>query len=628
MQISDIARQYAGTTSSPEAVAGTRGVEKLVSSIRDLTAGNIFEGTVNMVQDGKVVLGLSNGTLINARLDAGMQLTQGQSMFFQVKSNTGETIAIRPYTVGGSGANLTLLNALNAAGLPVTDKYLNLANNLMQEQMPIDKNTMSQMARILMANPDMSVNSLVQMKKLNLPITNEMVAQFENYVDDSSAVHKALDSFITELPTTMAGKDMPLEQLKAFDSQLLMIIADGMEGTQPNGVQSAVSSQTFENPALGENVVQLQQVSGQEGKDQTLQMMQVQDVNTQQVSAQDANSQKVLVQEWFPNQMFSQEATPETAEAQGPINENVATQRTDVQTVVLQGENVIVAENAIVDTSEATGTNSESIIKDVTTQTDSKENVVRLMNSLFGELGISDSDSSAVMLNKLSHFILTSNTVSKEALQELFSSKDMQQFLRDALESQMYLTPEDVADAEKVKKLYERLESKTQRLESLLNQVGLQETPLAQTISEVRGNVEFMNQLNQAYTYVQIPLKMAGQNASGQLYVYTKKRDLSDPEKELSAFLHLDLDHLGATDVSVKMLRKKVDTKFYMETDEAFELVKAHMPELEERLRLKGFDAKIYVENEGKKVNFLDDFLKKDAPPTGQLHRYSFDVRA
>jgi len=628
MQISDIARQYAGTTSSPEAVAGTRGVEKLVSSIRDLTAGNIFEGTVNMVQDGKVVLGLSNGTLINARLDAGMQLTQGQSMFFQVKSNTGETIAIRPYTVGGSGANLTLLNALNAAGLPVTDKYLNLANNLMQEQMPIDKNTMSQMARILMANPDMSVNSLVQMKKLNLPITNEMVAQFENYVDDSSAVHKALDSFITELPTTMAGKDMPLEQLKAFDSQLLMIIADGMEGTQPNGVQSVVSSQTFENPALGENVVQLQQISGQEGKDQTLQMTQVQDVNTQQVSAQDANSQKVLVQEWFPNQIFSQEATPETVEAQGPINENVATPRTDAQTVVLQGENVIVAEKAIVDTSEATGTNSESIIKDVTTQTDTKENVVRLMNSLFGELGISDNDSSAVMLNKLSHFILTSNTVSKEALQELFSSKDMQQFLRDALESQMYLTPEDVADAEKVKKLYERLESKTQRLESLLNQVGLQETPLAQTISEVRGNVEFMNQLNQAYTYVQIPLKMAGQNASGQLYVYTKKRDLSDPEKELSAFLHLDLDHLGATDVSVKMLRKKVDTKFYMETDEAFELVKAHMPELEERLRLKGFDAKIYVENEGKKVNFLDNFLKKDAPPTGQLHRYSFDVRA
>jgi len=218
--------------------------------------------------------------------------------------------------------------------------------------------------------------------------------------------------------------------------------------------------------------------------------------------------------------------------------------------------------------------------------------------------------------------------VSKEALQELFSSKDMQQFLKDSLESQMYLKPEDVADGDKVKKLYERLESKTQSLENLLMNAGLKDTPMAQTIANVQGNIDFMNQLNQTYTYVQIPLKMNGQNASGQLYVYTNKKELGDPERDLTAFLHLDLDNLGSTDVSVRLHRKDVDTKFYMDSDEAYALVKAHMPELEERLKLKGFNAKIYIENEGKKVSFVDDFLKKDAPATGQLHRYSFDVRA
>ena len=55
-----------------------------------------------------------------------MQLVRGQSMFFQVKSNNGETIAIRPYTVDGTGANLTLLNALKAANLPVGEKFLNI----------------------------------------------------------------------------------------------------------------------------------------------------------------------------------------------------------------------------------------------------------------------------------------------------------------------------------------------------------------------------------------------------------------------------------------------------------------------------------------------------------------------
>lgn len=599
MQISDIARQYVGTTSSSEAMSGTRGVEKLVSSIRDLTAGNIFEGTINSIQDGKVVLGLSNGTLINARLDASMQLLQGQSMFFQVKSNNGETIAIRPYTVGGTGVNLTLLNALNAANLPVTDKYLNLANNMMHEQMPIDKNTMNQMARILMANPDMSVNTLVQMKKHNIPITNEMVAQFENYVDDSSAVHKALDSFISELPTTMAGKDMPLEQLRVFDSQLLSIIADGMESQpQIGGGEMPVATQ--------DSTVMVQNVSA------VLQ-------DTTATSELNVQTQQGNVPSEMTTQLDGGAQASQVVSPDGTI--------VDVTSQVSQ---VVSTEDGAQPAIENQANMQETVQKDVENaqQTTTKDAVLRLIQTTFGETGITAEDSPAVMINKLSRFIMTGETVSKDALQSLFSSKDMQQFLRDAFEGQMYLTPEEVADADKVKKLYERLESKTQRLESLLNQVGLQETPLAQTVSEVRGNVEFMNQLNQAYTFVQIPLKMAGQNASGQLYVYTNKRNLNDPDKELSAFLHLDLDNLGSTDVSVKMLRKKVDTKFYMETDEAFELVKAHMPELEERLRQKGFDAKIYVENEGKKVNFLDDFLKKDAPSTGQVHRYSFDVRA
>ncbi len=558
MQISDLARQYQNTTASTEAMNGTRGVEKLVSSVRELTAGNIFEGTVNSISGGRVILGLSNGTELSARLDANMQLVRGQSMFFQVKSNNGETIAIKPYTVDGAGVNLTLLNALKAANLPVSERYLNMANSMMQEQMPIDKNSMSQMARILMANPDMSVNTLVQMKKLNIPITTEMVAQFENYMDDSNAVHKALDSFILELPSTMAGKDMPVEQLKAFDSQLLSIISDGMEG-QTQTTETVVGN--------AQNIV-----------------------NTADTMA---NATGVVANTGMPENG-----------AEGVVAEAV---------VIEDGEENLQQVNSQTSQQETNPT---------------QENVLKLLHNLFGDTGITAEDSPAILLNKLSSFILNGENVSKEALQELFSSKDMQQFLRDTLESQMYLTPEEVADKDKVKKLYERLESKTQSLENLLVNAGLKETPLAQTVANVQGNVEFMNQLNQAYTYVQIPLKMNGQNASGQLYVYTNKKDLGDPERDLTAFLHLDLDHLGSTDVSVRLHRKDVDTKFYMDSDEAYALVKAHMPELEERLKLKGFNAKIYVENEGKKVSFVDDFLKKDAPSTGQLHRYSFDVRA
>ena len=121
---------------------------------------------------------------------------------------------------------------------------------------------------------------------------------------------------------------------------------------------------------------------------------------------------------------------------------------------------------------------------------------------------------------------------------------------------------------------------------------------------------------------------MSGQNASGQLYVYTNKKALTEGDKELTAFLHLDMDHLGSTDVSVRMLNHKVSTKFYLDNDGAYDLLMAHIPHLEEKLAKKGYQCSVTVENEAKHVNFVEDFLKKDQPSAGQLHRYSFDMRA
>ena len=106
-------------------------------------------------------------------------------------------------------------------------------------------------------------------------------------------------------------------------------------------------------------------------------------------------------------------------------------------------------------------------------------------------------------------------------------------------------------------------------------------------------------------------MKLSGQNANGELYVYTNKKNLRDPDAELSAFLHLDMEHLGSTDVSVKMQHRNVKTNFYMADDASYDLVEKYLPILEE-----------------KKVSFGDDFLRKDMPQTGTLHRYSFDVRA
>ena len=135
--------------------------------------------------------------------------------------------------------------------------------------------------------------------------------------------------------------------------------------------------------------------------------------------------------------------------------------------------------------------------------------------------------------------------------------------------------------------------------------------------------------MNQIYHYVQIPLKMSGQNANGELYVYSNRKRLDDPDAELTAFLHLDMDNLGSTDVSVRMVRKQVKTNFYFDNDASYDIVEKHLPILEKRLKNKGYNCTITITNEKKEINFKENFVKKGRVMSGgSLHRYSFDVRA
>lgn len=81
MQISDLVKQYHQAISSgAETLTGTKGVENLVASLRSLTKGNIFEGTVTSVKNGRVTLS-SGGQQVMARLDGKISLWKGNPCF-------------------------------------------------------------------------------------------------------------------------------------------------------------------------------------------------------------------------------------------------------------------------------------------------------------------------------------------------------------------------------------------------------------------------------------------------------------------------------------------------------------------------------------------------------------------
>lgn len=579
MQISDLVGQYHQTTTSgTDKLTGTKGVENLVASLRSLTKGNIFEGTVSSMKNGRVTLALSNGQQLSARMEGKVPLSIGQSMFFQVKSNDGTQIAIRPFVVDGNGVNYTLMTALNVAGLAVDADHLSMVNRMMQEQMPIDRNSLQQMARLVSANPDIDVQTMVQLKKLGIPITPENAAQFENYLDDKQAITDQMEHFIDELPHALQGEALSVDQMRGMGEKILSVISENLPDVPEQAVSSAMTADAAGEILSGDQLMQ---------------------------------------QETMEDTAVSNTAGTEAGQTEGT-------------TQMVLDENGQPVETSGVPVEELPVANQTPHTLGAVLSEEQRSNLNALLGKVLGTDSTSYTKDSGVVevLKDLQQILKDPLPVERESLGRLFASNEFQSLVKDTMEQQWMLTPEDLKEPDKIGKLYEKMEGQLTRLTEAMKASGQENANVTQLAADVRSNIEFMNQVNQAYTYVQIPLKMSGQNASGQLYVYTNKKALAEGDKELTAFLHLDMDHLGSTDVSVKMLNHKVNTKFYLENDGAYELLMANIPILEEKLAKKGYQCSVTVENEAKHVNFVEDFLKKDQPSAGQLHRYSFDMRA
>lgn len=687
MQISNLVGQYNQSISAgAEKVTGTKGVENLVSSLKSLTQGNIFEGTVSSVKNGRVTLSLSNGTSVSARLDGKISLTEGQSMFFQVKSNDGSTIAIRPFVVDGNGVNYTLMQALSAAGLPVQPNFLSMVDKMMEEQMPIDRGSLQQMARLANANGEIDVRTLVQMSKLGIELTPENAAQFENYLGDKQAITAAIDDLIDELPTAMRGSGLPEETLRQMNSQLLAVVTEGLEDAAPEA--AAESKAAAAKAAGGQELPGESPLQGAPGEPlpQSAQQEAPEEVQNSAVNGQEeaqkpaaeapaegeaaersetggrpvggnplllaanataegialvlpakgetagepAEAAESVPAEAAENSEELQNAQAEAATAKAepetlPRQPGMAGDARMPETVLQPAEAQAAAERG---TDEVRAPEPHTLAAVLDQR--QLEHLNGMLKELVGQSAFryDGTKSAAGMLNDLRELLDSKLPVDRGSLDRLITSGEFKAVVRDTLERQWTIRPEELTGSDKINKLYSKLEGHIDRIGDVLRATGQENANFAQTAADIRGNVEFMNQINQAYTYVQIPLKMSGQTASGELYVYTNKKALAEGDRELTAFLHLDMDNLGPTDISVKLLNREVSTNFYLENDAAYDLIRAHLPILEERLRAKGYNCKVSVVNENRHVNFVEDFLKKDQPSAGQLHRYSFDMRA
>ena len=239
----------------------------------------------------------------------------------------------------------------------------------------------------------------------------------------------------------------------------------------------------------------------------------------------------------------------------------------------------------------------------------------------------SNSISGKDCLEDINRLLSEENLPDKKAVFDLLEGKAFKHIIKNEMSRQWQMLPEEVGEEHSVDKLYERLNSQMSRLSEALSQSGKADTPLAKAVSNVTGNIDFMNQLNQMFTYVQLPLKMQNQSANGELFVYTNKKSLAKKDGSVSALLHLDMEHLGSMDVYVALTNQNVSTKFYLKDESALDLIAENINILNERLERRGYTMNAEFVDRQEDTNVMEEILKQDGN-VSVLAGYSFDARA
>ena len=651
MQITDLVHQYYNNVSSGSTVSnGTEGIHQVSSTLSQLQEGQVFEGSVVSKDGEKVVISLDNGQNVSARLQGNISLSEGSSVFFQVKSNSGGSIELTPIPNQLSN-NPTILNALDAAGLPAIDKNLVMVDSMMKNSMSIDSNALMSMARQIARNPETDVSILVDMNRLRIPTTPEMVSQYENYLANQNAVLDSLSELSTNITESISNGSLNAEDALNLQTEIFQLMTGENAGENSPAVGDT-SGQLAQTPdeltdQTGKTVSQeltgqARETVGQNLTGQTKETVsqepigQAKEIVSQELAGQagETVSQELTGQarEIAIQEPTGQVALTHDSEFAGQLTEEVTGQISEEVSGQSTGE--IKGESREVIVREAPESVSyalkDSGLSSLERELKALPDFEKMHSSYFDADGKlrPDTDAKELARDILQYLKENPDALKKNA--DLLTGKSFSALMKNVYEQSFTVKPEELMGKEHpMKELYKNMTVRLNEVDQLLQKTIGEDNPASRTIHNVQDNVKFMDTLNQNYTYLQIPLRMSGQNATGQLYVYHNKRKGKSAEnEELTAFLHFDMEHLGSTDIAVKLKNKKVDTRFYMDNDASYDLIEANLPILEARLNAKGYTCKLEVSNDKHPVNFITEIVEKDAPKAGTLQKYSFDVKA
>lgn len=585
----------------------------------ELKEGQVVKGQILDHRYNEVKIQIEPGKqIITAKLSGDIPLTIGQSARFTVAEGSSDRLILKYLPENTSSSEATIEKAISASGLPMTDRNRMIVDALLYHTMPVDKQTLQTLIRLSNRNPEASPLTLVLMLKNNIPMTSSNIRQFEAYQNGSGQLLKDIQAIAKDLiqllPTdneSFSGTSEIQSPILKMNQQLMDLIVSGNHTSdrsaiplnqvfRPEDLQQLLDTLTqksVEQPITAENMEPDSMVRlFSQLKEGTLSLYEA----------------KKLVTFFYPEaeqRFLSDQADPMkslTAEQNSPLPEIIQafSEQYSISTDYFRSVPTLLSADEL------------NIFKNMLLETPALSPIAERLN----QTALSASEVLRLIQDNLN------GVDDKTALTLLFSSP-YQKILEQAFHDRWTITPEKLSNKADVKELYDRLLEDMDKLNVITKSGKLpeDESNLREPVKNLQENLRFMRDLNEMFTYLQLPVQLQKQDIHSELYVYTRKKALQTGEN-LSVLLHLDMSHLGSMNIHIQMDHNIIRAKFYMEDKDAKELVSENISALTQALKKKGYHLQCEVNASYEKPDFSKDFIEEGITE-GETKRYTFDIR-
>lgn len=576
----------------------------------ELKDGQIIKGQIVDHRYNEVSIRLEpEQQIIKAKLAGDVPLSIGQEAQFMVNEDGSKQLILK-YIPDTSAVpvDATVQKALAASNYPMTECNKAIVTELLNHRLPVDKQTLQQLIKASHMNREASPLTLVLMLKNKLPLTPSNVRQFEAYqkgsnqlISDIRAISNKLSEMIRQagsdtqaytesLPREEASIGQSTNMTEALENALSPVAT---EEDQASGVQVS-------RPLNSEQPSVIEQSSINEArKDPRLH-------NINEALRMNHSLLEILLNR------DEEAASAGAASAGSP--DFIADGTAQGQSSRLPGEDGIPSLSPL--SLLLTPKERLALLEEMAAFPD----IAAMKNEI---------EDGSVSIQKLLRYIQDNiQKAGTDGAEKLLQSPIYEGLLEEAFRNKWTLTPEKIAKKKPVAELYRDLQEDMEEISRLmkLSNKGREADELFGPVKNLRENISFMKDLNEAFTYLQLPFQINHRDQHSELYVLSRKRAPEGNKEKLSVLLHLDMPHIGPINIHLQLNNKHIYSKFYLSSEDTAHLIGQHLPQLSTALEQKGYYFHSELEAVYQKPDFISDFIERNASEY-EIKNYTFDIR-